>query len=452
MQKNSLFSYLTKTDSRTRKKIFWLFLFFSNIVAIVDLWSRGSSYYLTHPDNGNIWIAFGRLTGLFAECAILMQLVLIGRISMIEQTFGFDRMNKLHRYIGYSILIFLLGHPTLLLIGYGKANGISLVDQLGDFFTQWPDVFSAFLALMIFIYIVLLAVFARKKVRYETWYFTHLLVYVAIYLAFDHQIKNADVSAGSPLYYWLTLNFTVFGFVLFYRFIKPLWNAARFAFRVERVTMETKDTYSVYITGKDIGSFRYKAGQYANITFLQKGLWFTHPFSFSTEHNDDYVRFSMKALGDHTKRLGELRPGARVILDGPLGLFIEDVAKSDKLLFIAGGIGITPIRALLGELASGKKDFILIYAARTVDDIAFHSEFETLQSSHPFPIHYVLSTPTVGYESGFVDKEKLARLIPDLSLRDIYLCGPPPMMAAVEGCLTELGIEKNRIHFEKFFF
>jgi predicted ferric reductase len=181
-------------------------------------------------------------------------------------------------------------------------------------------------------------------------------------------------------------------------------------------------------------------------------LWFTHPFSFSAEHNDSYIRFTMKALGDHTKRLGELKSGTRVILDGPLGLFIEETAKNEKLLFIAGGIGITPIRAMIGDIMRRKRDIILIYAARTVEDLAFKKEFDLFQSKQPFPIHYLLSTPTEGYESGFLDREKLVRYVPDFFERDVYLCGPPPMMAAAVANLEGLGIRNISLHYEKFSF
>lgn len=94
----------------------------------------------------------------------------------------------------------------------------------------------------------------------------------------------------------------------------------------------------------------------------------------------------------------------------------------------------------------------MIYAARTVDDIAFRKEFELFQSTQPFPIHYILATPTEGYESGFLDREKLVRLVPDFFERDVYLCGPPPMMAATVVNLKGLGFKNENLHYETFSF
>ena len=100
----------------------------------------------------------------------------------------------------------------------------------------------------------------------------------------------------------------------------------------------------------------------------------------------------------------------------------------------------------------GKKDIILIYAARTIEDIAFRKEFDLFQQKQPFPIYYVLGTPTPGYESGFLDREKLVRLVPDFFERDVYLCGPTPMMAATVTNLKGLGFKNINLHYEKFSF
>lgn len=452
------------SEPRSRTKAFWWLMFWLNLGIIFYIWWNSSShYYIMKPTGGNMYIAIGRLTGLLIQYAIVIQVLLIGRISFIEQAFGFDKMNKLHRLIGQWIVVFLVAHPLLLTIGNATADNYSLWNEFASFLATWEDVFLAFIGACIFIYVASISyAIVRKKLRYELWYFLHLLTYLAMALVFFHEINTGDLpkTVGAEtsfiqhpyLIYWYVLNFTVFGFVILYRFVKPLWNTVRFEFRVAHVVLETKDTFSVYITGKNLVDFKYKAGQYANITFLQKGLWFTHPFSFSAEHNDTYIRFTMKALGDYTKRLGELTPGTRVILDGPLGLFIEETSQNEKLLFIAGGIGITPIRSMIGDIMRRQKNIIMIYAARTVEDIAFRKEFELFQAKQQFPIHYILATPTEGYESGFLDREKLVRLVPDFFERDVYLCGPPPMMSATVANLKGLGFKNVNLHYEMFSF
>lgn len=440
--------------TRTQKKLAWFILFILNLGVILSIWWSGTSnYYITDPSGGNIYVAIGRLFGLLMQFALIIQVLLISRITSIEQTFGFDKLNRLHRLIGQWIVVLLALHPLFLTLGYKTMNSYTLWQQFIDFLTAWKDVFLAFIGACLFICIIAISyAIIRKRLRYEYWYFPHLFTYLALFLVFFHQTNSGDLAKGWALYYWYTVSCGVFAFAILYRFIRPLWNAYRFRFRVERVAIEAKDTFSVYITGKQLERFAYKAGQYANITFLQKGLWFTHPFSFSMEHNKTHIRFTMKALGDHTKRLDELRPGTRVILDGPLGLFIEETSRNEKLLFIAGGIGITPIRSIIGDSSGRRRDMVLLYAVRCLDDIAFRSEFEELQKLHPFPVHYIISTPTSEYESGYLDREKLTRLVPDFLERDVYLCGPPPMMDTTIASLRGLGLKNLNLHYEKFSF
>ncbi len=442
------------TDKRTRTRLVWYLLFFVNLIVIGFVWTKGSSsYYLQNPDDGNAYIALGRLTGLLVQLAITIQLLLVSRMVAIEQSFGFDRLNRVHRLVGKWLLVGIVLHPILLSVGYAVGNATTPLDQFFNFLATWENVFLAFVGSMLFVYVALISyAIVRKRLKYELWYYLHLLTYVAFGLVFLHELESGDLTKDLSLFYWYFLNFTVIAFVIAYRVIRPLWKSARHGFTIAQVTVESKDTFSVYITGRDIVNFGYKSGQYANLTFLQKGMWFTHPFSFSAEHNDTYIRFTMKALGDYTKRLGELRPGTRVIIDGPLGLFIEEKAKNEKLLFIAGGIGITPIRSMIGDIVRRGKDITLIYAVRTLEDIAFRKEFESLRERQPFPIHYIVSTPTPGYETGFLDREKLVRLVPDFYERDVYLCGPPPMMDATIVNLKGLGFKEENLHYEKFSF
>ena len=177
-------------------------------------------------------------------------------------------------------------------------------------------------------------------------------------------------------------------------------------------------------------------------------MWYTHPFSFSAAYNGKFIRFTIKSLGDYTTKIRDIKIGTRIIIDGPLGLFVEKRATRDKFLFIAGGIGITPLRAMIESLATQKKDIVLMCGSRTEKDIAFRNEFEALCKLSPtIVIHNILGTPTLGFESGFVDKEKIVRLVPDFYTREFFLCGPPHMMKATVGNLSGLGFGDDHIHF-----
>lgn len=422
-------------------------IFAANLAVILYIWWQGSSMLL--DDTRGTLIAFGRLTGLLLEYFILVQLVLVSRMPFVEQVWGFDNLNKIHRWIGYSLSAFIILHPTLLTVGYAHGREISYLDQFILFLTTWEHVLNAFLGLVILLTVITISIaIIRKKLKYETWHFTHLFIYVAIALLFNHQIATADVSYGWPLNYWLALNFTIFGLLLLYRFARPLYNFSKHRFVIERVVPESHDVYSLYITGRNMERFTFTPGQYINLTFLQRYMWYTHPFSFSSAPNGKYIRVSVKGSGDFTNSIQNLKPGTHVIIDGPLGVFTERMAEKGKFLFIAGGIGITPIRAMIESLSPQEKDMVLLYGNKTEADLVFDRELQTLI---PGKVHHVLSqSESEQFEKGYIDREKIMRLVPDAKEREVYLCGPTVMMQKVAAELMGIGLKKKHIHYEKF--
>jgi predicted ferric reductase len=182
---------------------------------------------------------------------------------------------------------------------------------------------------------------------------------------------------------------------------------------------------------------------------LAAGFWGeSHPFSFSEASNGKSIRLTVKALGDYTRRLANLKPGTPVILDGPLGVFTHHAAVTDKRLYIAGGIGITPIRSMLGEKPS--LDSILLYGRRTEAEAILRNELEGF-TKRGLKLHLILDGQADwSGEKGLVDAEKIQRLAPDYLERDIYLCGPWPMMKAIIAALDKLDFPRRQLHFEKF--
>ncbi|MBA3550910.1 ferric reductase-like transmembrane domain-containing protein [Patescibacteria group bacterium] len=429
------------------KKVLIYFLFFINLAIVIGIWINGSGILL-NGSTGDIFIALGRLVGLLAMFFILVQLVLIGRIRWIEQQFGFDNLNILHKKIGFSIGATILLHPFFIILGYSIAGRISYFEQISILLSSWPYVLLAAIGLTILLLCVGISIsIVRKKLKYETWYFTHLFIYVAIGLVFAHQIQTADVSFGWAKTYWLFLNFIVFGLVLLYRFIRPIYLTFKHQFYIDRIVTETDSVTSFYIKGKHINKYFFQPGQYMHIIFLAKKMWYSHPFSFSTAPNSDSLRVSIKSSGDFTSTIHKVPVGTHVIIDGPFGIFTEKTAKYDAYLFIAGGIGITPIRSLIESLSAKNKDMILLYGNRTEKDIAFRSELENMNVK----IHHVLSeTNDPKFETGYMDNERIVRLAPDFMKREIFVCGPPVMMNAVVKLLKEMGVPKSQLHYEVF--
>ncbi|MDO8510156.1 MAG: ferric reductase-like transmembrane domain-containing protein [bacterium] len=431
-----------------KRSVFYLVLF-GNAALISLFWWRASSPFFAGGQATEIIIAFGRLAGLLGQFTLLVQLMLVGRIRFIEPLFGHDKMNRVHRIIGYSILALFLSHPLLIIWGYSRLSGLTFWAQFKAILASGQGRVYAFVALLLFAAIISVSLPpVRRRLRYEVWYFTHLFVYMALVLVFIHQLYGEDLSSGPFRTYWIILNGGVFSIFIVFRFIRPLYLFAKHRFYIDRIVPETKDVNSVYIKGRRMNEFKFTAGQFSNYIFLSKKMWSSHPFSFSIAPNGEYLRISAKAVGDFTSKIRDnLKPGTKVIVDGPLGTFTEKRAKLDKFLFIAGGIGITPIRSMVESLARKGTDMVLLYGNRAELETALLGELRPLLKR----LHLVLSEEkTNQHEVGYIDVEKISRLVPDFREREIYVCGPPPMMKKLISALENAGASRSQIHYERF--
>jgi predicted ferric reductase len=437
------------------KRLFWQAFYILNWLLILGFWFYTSGSSLT-AGFGNAAIAIGRLLGLVATYMVLTQFFLMGRSPFLEGVFGLDKLSRLHHINGRYSILFLIAHPIALTIGYASFSEISWFNQFVQFIYEYEHVNLAFLGLIGFLIVGFSSYkISRSRLRYESWYFVHLIVYLAVLGSFFHQTDIGSDFLANAVFtnYWLALYLFVFVQTIFFRFARPLYNFQRFQFTVDHVQRETKSVTSVYITGKNLHRFFVRPGQFMIFRFLTKGMWWqAHPFSLSWVPKENKLRISVKELGDFTRQINTLKPGTKVIIDGPYGVFTEKFLISTKVLLIAGGIGITPIRSLAESMGSHAKDIKILYGNRSVDDIAFKDELDTLATkySNLSVTHIISDDPSYPGEKGRVDKEKIKTLVPDLLTRDVYVCGPPPMMDGVVASLRELGVPEAQIHFEKF--
>lgn len=436
------------------KRTVWHIALWANWALILGFWWNGSGDMMNQGAT-SVAVALGRLAGLSAAYMILLQFFFMGRTPWLERVFGLDKLSRIHHTNGKWGLIMLLMHPLLLTWGYGKLSGATFKNQFVSFLTEYEHVWLAGISLMLFIIVVGSSLYiVRKKLRYEAWYFVHLFAYLAVFSSFFHQIKLGTTLLSSNIFYmyWLALYTFVFANHLVFRFARPVYNFYKHRFVVSRVVRENYNTVSVYISGKDLSSFNIYPGQFMILRFLSKGLWWqSHPFSLSIIPDGKELRVTIKELGDFTKQVAQVIPGTQIMIDGPYGVFTELFSVSPKVLFIAGGIGITPIRSLFEQLTRKGKDAVLLYGNRAEKDIVFKSELETVAQTHGGEVVHVLSDdPSYAGEKGYLDQDKIKRLVPDLADREIFLCGPTPMMDGVIKSLRALGVPLHRIHFERF--
>src|SRR5262249_41744769 len=159
-------------------------------------------------------------------------------------------------------------------------------------------------------------------------------------------------------------------------------------------------------------------GQFLSVRFLNKSMWWeAHPFSISGIF-DNSLRISPKNVGDFTSKLGSLKKGTKILIEGPFGSFTQNLSTTNKILFIAGGIGITPIRSLIESFGKSNKQMVLLYSNKTEREIVFKNELQNLAKKTNLKIIYVISEDEkFKGEKGRIDKEKLERLVKDIKER-----------------------------------
>jgi predicted ferric reductase len=438
------------------RDVLWA-VFNGNLAAILLLWWVGSGHdgVKTAADALNV---IGRVTALIGTYLVLWELLLMARIPWLDDAFGMEGLVVIHRRSGFLIVWLLVAHAVAQTIAYAMDNGYGILDQLGDFIAHYDGLVPAIAALIALIAVAGLSMSAaRRRLSYQTWYFIHLYAYLAVALAFAHELTVGIDFIRAPLSvaYWWALYAVVTAALLYYRVARPLLRYDRHRFRVERVEREAHEAISIYVSGRDVAALPFQAGQFFLWRFLDGTRWFeAHPFSLSSGPGAGYLRFTTKSIGDFTAALAELRQGTPVIVEGPFGLFTREACRSTKALLVGGGIGIAPIRPLAESLARDGVDVCVLYRCRRQRDIAFRGEFDSLASRFGVRVEYLVSNrgPQGWIHADWFQQANLVKLVPDVLDRDVFICGPRGMTRQLVHTLRALGLAPERIHTEAFDF
>jgi ferredoxin-NADP reductase/DMSO/TMAO reductase YedYZ heme-binding membrane subunit len=424
-------------------------MIWTGVAGVLDLWWADTASVVGPAG----WLTgAGRITGLLAGYACAVLLGLMSRVPVLEHGVGTDRLARWHAMGGRYTVSLVITHALLTIWGYALTSHTGVVHQTRTLVFGYPDTLKATMAVLLLAGIgVVSARAARRRLRYEVWLYLHFWTYVAVFLAFGHQLSNgADfVSHGPVRMGWYAMYGGVAALLLWYRFLTPVRRAFRHRLRVAEVRAEAPGVVSVYIAGEHLDRLRAEAGQFFRWRFLAPGLWWTaNPYSLSAPAHHDHLRITVKAAGGHSRALARLRPGTRVCAEGPYGGFTAARRGRDKVLMLAGGVGITPLRALFETIPARTGDLTLVYWARRPEDLALRGELDAIAAARGARVHYAVDDPA-GYALPLTARG-LASVVADLRDHDVYLCGPPGMTAAARAALREAGVPRRRIHHESF--
>jgi predicted ferric reductase len=394
------------------------------------------------------------MTGFAMLC---LQPILSSRFRWIERPFGLDRLLRIHRVTGITAAVLVTLHPLVLSLWAGSTWLLMSLNL--------PMSLTVAKATLLILYLFGLAALFHGKFRipFQWWLRAHSalapLIIAGIFLHSYLAVVRYQplpmrilwfLLAGTGLFGWLHLNL-----------------AGRLGGRIHpwKVTDVGSVTHNVWRlelsppSGR--GAFRYLPGQFLFVTLLRKrGLpREEHPFTISSSPSEmGTIQITVKESGDFTGTVSDTSGGDRAVVMAPYGRFSYLLhPPQDDMVFIAGGIGITPFMSMLRymrESDPGRK-VLLIYANRTEGDIAYRNELESMASSHEGPdleLIHVLSNPDPSWEgeSGYINGERLSAILRETDKLAFWVCGPPPMMRSVMDALTGMGVGLDRIHMEKF--
>jgi predicted ferric reductase len=400
-----------------------------------------------------IVVSISRLTALVGTYFAVVGMFLIARIPWVESGVGHDRLVTWHRKLGPWSLYAIGAHVFLIVFGFAGQDSIPLYKEMWEFLTTYDWMWFALAG---FVLMVMAGVTSYKKARakmsYETWWMVHILTYAAVAASFMHQVVNGQMFIGHPLNraYWTGLYIVMAASILYWRFWVPFYRSMKVNLKVEKVVVEGPGVVSVIMKGYHLDTLSAQGGQFFGWRFLTKGHFLmSHPYSLSAAPTEKHLRITVKDLGDHSRSLAFLKPGTSVFVEGPYGAFTAGRSTQPHVVLVGGGVGITPIRALMDELNGGVQMDVLFRASRE-EDLVLKKEMDYIahNSDGSIRVHYLVG-PRKDHP---MDARSLRMLVPQVADSDIYICGPEPLVSQVRKAAEDLGVPKNRFHDEAFAF
>ena len=431
-------------------------------LAVAGLWWV-STVAGSLSDLGAEVTAVGRVTGLLGGYLVLVQLLLMARLPWFERAVGLDRLTAWHRGLGTNVVLLLVVHVLLTVEGYSLTAHRATLSETWTVVSTYPDMLKATAGMALFLLVgVTSGARLRRRLSYEAWYWLHVTAYLAIALTFFHQTSTGADFVGSDRLHtaarllWTAMYLGVAAAVLWWRVARPAWGWAYHAMLVEKVVPEADGVVSVWIRGRHLERLGGRAGQFLLWRFITPGhIWSAHPYSLSAPPTDRRLRLTVKDAGDHSSALARLHPGVPVLAEGPFGHFTAAAARRRQVLLIAGGSGIGPIRALAEELSDprvGRRhatDVLVLYRVSAEADLALADELDALAAASRIRVTYLVGRRVdLGFDP--LGEASLDELVPDLRHRDVFVCGPSEMNAAVRDTLLFLGVPRRHVHVEDF--
>ena len=432
---------------RTVLGVLWLTLYLIAVLAPIALMLLPPV-----PTGRSFLVELSMALGFVGLTQIGLQFILIGRFKPLTYPYGMDVVLKYHKQIAVVAMIFVFIHPVLLLIEHPAR--VALLNPFGG---TWAS--KAGLAAVVGLVVLAVTSIWREKlgINYERWRGLHTILGILILITAQIHISLAGLYINTlwKQVLWIGSSAILLSLITYLRLIKPALQKRR-PWRVVGVRKEGGESVNVDIEAVGHKGIKFHPGQFAWIKIGESYTLEEHPYSIaSSAETCDRLSFGVKNLGDFSERMQHLEEGTTVYIDGPHGAFSIDRNQAPGYVFIAGGVGITPMMSFLNTLADrgDPRPILLIYSTNEESELAYKDEIEKLKERLDLETVYVLEEPPHDWaaEEGKITEDLLDRRLPkERFIRHFFICGPAPMMYAVQEALHRKGVPQSHTHMEQF--
>jgi predicted ferric reductase len=412
---------------------------------------------LRPPTDHSFIYTVGKNLALVGFTILAMQFVVSARLKWIERPFGLNVLFHSHKAMAILASLLLISHPVLLALG-GQDWSVIFGPQV-----MWHIWLGRIALLIVLVHVLLSSLRAIIKLNYETWRFVHNLGAVLILpLGFFHSWNaGGDFQLAWMQALWAVLLLAAGASYLWHRVLRTP-RLRRHPYQVTSVREEAAGVWTIELTPPaGVSRFDYLPGQFHFLTFQRAPNLPVeeHPWTISSSPTEPGVLCStIKESGDFTASIGKTKQGDTALVSGPFGRFSYALHPDElKLVFIAGGVGITPLMSMLRHIRDTRAALTvtLLYACTSERDIVFRDELAEMERGGVagLKVVHVLNKPSDEWkgERGRLDEEKIKRCVgPELERLAFYVCAPPELMDLTIRTLRKAGVPAARIHFERF--
>ncbi len=403
--------------------------------------------------------SLGIVSGLVATDLMCLMLLLAARIPFVDRAFGHDHAVAVHSRLGKWVLCGLLLHAWFLICGYAASEGITII---AEWLSMWSigDYVLAVVGLGALAVVAISSIVAvKRRMSYEVWHVIHLITYAAVAASIPHQFSQSGLFAEGnwQRWYWIGLYGATAFALLAFRILLPLFNSIEHRLVVSDVVREADDVVTITMRGRNLPALDVEAGQFFHWRFLGRKLWWhQHPFSVSAAPTRDSLRITVRSLGKGTAKLMKVKPGTRVMIEGPYGIFSDKARTTDAVTLVGIGIGIAPIRAVLEATDFEPGHATVVLRAHNAGQLYLAGEIADLCRQRGAKLVTLVGRRgrnRLG-EARWVPASHqgltIAEIVPGIATSDVFVCGPQDASDSVIAEALEVGTPPRAIHNERF--